>query len=154
MAAQAPPNIQFTIGPDSQHFSRFGDGPWAPILQHVDATGNRLAVAPSFNQVGGNTADANGGPILGSNNTIMFQSVPGPSVIDPALIDLPKDSADDFPPPHKLAAHFARPAAKTAGSRRSDLKGKGKQRTRDSETPVPRKAASSAISGVKRKRGG
>ncbi|KAK0435371.1 hypothetical protein EV421DRAFT_1986936 [Armillaria borealis] len=44
--------------------------------------------------------------------------------VDPAHVPLPEDREDDFPPASKLLPTVARPAAKVAGSRHSDPKGK------------------------------
>ncbi|KAF9019861.1 hypothetical protein BDZ89DRAFT_1206543 [Hymenopellis radicata] len=151
MSQPTTEGAQFLTLPNGQNFSRFGNGPWTPIVQHSDAAGNRIAANPSFNGQPFPTALQNGVhvPLTGPSDTpIMFQSVPGPSTVDPALMPLPNDKDDDFPPPHKIAASIAQPAAKIAGSRRSDPKGKGKQRARDSETPALQKPA------IKRKRGG
>ncbi len=44
--------------------------------------------------------------------------------LDPAHVPLPEDREEDFPPANKLLPTVARPAAKVAGSRHSDPKGK------------------------------
>lgn len=48
------------------------------------------------------------------------------AVIDPTLVNIPEDDPDDFPPPHLILPRVARSVTKTAGSRRPDIKGKGK----------------------------
>jgi hypothetical protein len=55
--------------------------------------------------------------------------VPPAAVVDPTLFPLPEENDDDFPPPHVRLAKIAKPAVKTAGSRRPssvDIKGKSK----------------------------
>ncbi|EDR02255.1 uncharacterized protein LACBIDRAFT_332618 [Laccaria bicolor S238N-H82] len=54
--------------------------------------------------------------------------------IDPALISLPNDGPDDFPPPSRILPRIAHPASKIAGSRRPLTSAKGKQRAVD---PIP-----------------
>jgi hypothetical protein len=58
--------------------------------------------------------------------------MPDPAILDPALFALPEDKDDDFPPPHLILMKVAKPAVKTAGSRRcssTDVKGKNKALT-------------------------
>ncbi|CAA7263074.1 unnamed protein product [Cyclocybe aegerita] len=74
--------------------------------------------------------------------------IAGPSrqpAIDPALLPLPEDDDDDFPPAHKLLPKIAKPASKVAGSRHpAPSKGKGKQKADTPATVSKRKAAGHA----------
>ncbi|CAA7266075.1 unnamed protein product [Cyclocybe aegerita] len=74
--------------------------------------------------------------------------IAGPSrqpAIDPALLPLPEDDNDDFPPAHKLLPKIAKPASKVAGSRcPAPSKGKGKQKADTPATVSKWKAAGHA----------
>ncbi|CAA7271082.1 unnamed protein product [Cyclocybe aegerita] len=62
-----------------------------------------------------------------------------------ALLPLPEDDDDDFPPTHKLLPKIAKPASKVAGSRcPAPSKGKGKQKADTPATVSKRKAAGHA----------
>ncbi|CAA7260817.1 unnamed protein product [Cyclocybe aegerita] len=148
--SQAGANTRQPVGwndPTAGPYQRYGGMDW-PNLSHPHAP----HAMPQYPPPGYLTQYAPVQPLLPNDAPHGPYHPPppiaGPSrqpAIDPALLPLPEDDDDDFPPAHKLLPKIAKPASKVAGSRRpAPSKGKGKQKADTPATVSKRKAAGHA----------
>ncbi|CAA7266863.1 unnamed protein product [Cyclocybe aegerita] len=137
-------------GPPSGPYQRYGGMDW-PNLSHPHAPHAMPQYPPPgyLTQYAPNPYPPTSGPNDAPHGPYHPPPpIAGPSrqpAIDPALLPLPEDDDDDFPPAHKLLPKIAKPASKVAGSRRpAPSKGKGKQKADTPATVSKRKAAGHA----------